>query len=165
MKQNREPCFISRWKIHWVVCKNAFTSLSMQKKTRNVSSCRRKVTELGRDWKNKSSVSSMLTLILASSSSIPCKRCEKPTGMVVYKYTRTEQKRLFEFFHDDDDGDDDDIDISELFHWGIPQTSSSSSSSSLRSLEGSKHGRSVATGNPPPNPTGPAPNPCEDVGA
>ena len=54
-----------------------------QKKTRNVSSCRRKVTELGRDWKNKSSVSSILTPILASSSSIPCKRCEKPTGMVV----------------------------------------------------------------------------------
>ena len=87
-----------------------------------------------------------------------------PRG-IEYKYIRTEQKRLFEFFHDDDDGDDDDIDISELFHWGIPQTSSSSSSSSLRSLEGSKHGRSVATGNPPPNPTGPAPNPCEDVGA
>lgn len=64
-----------------------------------------------------------------------------PRG-IEYKYTRTEQKRLFEFFHDDDAGDDDDIDISELFHWGIPQTSSSSSSSSsssLRSLEGSKH--------------------------
>ena len=71
-----------------------------------------------------------------------------PRG-IEYKYTRTEQKRLFEFFHDDDDGDDDDIDISELFHWGIPQTSSASSASSLRSLEGSKHGRSVATGNPP----------------
>ena len=54
-----------------------------------------------------------------------------PRG-IEYKYTRTEQKRLFEFFHDDDDGDDDDIDISELFHWGIPQTSSSSSASSLR---------------------------------
>mgnify|MGYP000335071429 CR=1 FL=1 len=50
------------------LCKSAFTSLSMQKKTRNVSSCRRKVTELGRDWKNKSSVSSILTPILASSS-------------------------------------------------------------------------------------------------
>ncbi|MDY5411792.1 MAG: AAA family ATPase [Gemmiger sp.] len=61
-----------------------------------------------------------------------------PRG-IEYKYTRTEQKRLFEFFHDDDAGDDDDIDISELFHWGIPQTSSSSSASSLRSLEGSKH--------------------------
>ena len=72
-----------------------------------------------------------------------------PRG-IEYKYTRTEQKRLFEFFHDDDDGDDDDIDISELFHWGIPQTSSSSSASSLRSLEGSKHGRSVLPqGNPP----------------
>ena len=53
-----------------------------------------------------------------------------PRG-IEYKYTRTEQKRLLEFFHDDDDGDDDDIDISELFHWGIPQTSSSSSASSF----------------------------------
>ena len=75
------------------------------------------------------------------------------------------KKRLFEFFHDDDDGDDDDIDISELFHWGIPQTSSSSSASSLRSLEGSKHGRSVATGQPAEKPTGTAPNPCEAAGA
>ena len=87
-----------------------------------------------------------------------------PRG-IEYKYTRTEQKRLFEFFHDDDDGDDDDIDISELFHWGIPQTSSASSASSLRSLEGSKHGRSVATGQPAEKPTGPAPNPCEAAGA
>ena len=87
-----------------------------------------------------------------------------PRG-IEYKYTRTEQKRLFEFFHDDDDGDDDDIDISELFHWGIPQTSSSSSASSLRSLEGSKHGRSVATGQPAEKPTGTAPNPCEAAGA
>ena len=71
-----------------------------------------------------------------------------PRG-IEYKYTRTEQKRLFEFFHDDDDGDDDDIDISQLSGWGIPQTSSSSSASSLRSLERSKHGRSVATGYPP----------------
>ena len=87
-----------------------------------------------------------------------------PRG-IEYKYTRTEQKRLFEFFHDDDDGDDDDIDISELFHWGIPQTSSSSSASSLRSLEGSKHGRSVATGQPAEKPTGTAPNPCEAASA
>ena len=36
-----------------------------------------------------------------------------PRG-IEYKSTRTEQKRLFEFFHDDDDGDDDDIDISQL---------------------------------------------------
>lgn len=69
--------------IHWVVCKNAFTSLSMQKKTRNGSFCRRKVTELGRDWRNKSLVSSILTPILASSSSILCKRYEKATRMVV----------------------------------------------------------------------------------
>ena len=87
-----------------------------------------------------------------------------PRG-IEYKYTRTEQKRLFEFFHDDADGDDDDIDISELFHWGIPRTSSSSSASSLRSLEGSKHGRSVATGQPAEKPTGTAPNPCEAAGA
>ena len=87
-----------------------------------------------------------------------------PRG-IEYKYTRTEQKRLFEFFHDDDDGDDDEIDIPQSSAGGIPQTSSSSSASSLRSLEGSKHGRSVATGNPPPNPTGPAPNPCEAAGA
>ena len=78
-----------------------------------------------------------------------------PRG-IEYKYTRTEQKRLFEFFHDDD------IDISELFHWGIPQTSSASS---LRSLEGSKHGQSVATGQPAEKPTGTAPNPCEAAGA
>ena len=87
-----------------------------------------------------------------------------PRG-IEYKYTRTEQKRLFEFFHDDDDGDDDDIDISQLSGWGIPQTSSSSSASSLRSLEGSKHGRSVATGQPAEKPTGTAPNPCEAAGA
>ena len=81
-----------------------------------------------------------------------------PRG-IEYKYTRTEQKRLFEFFHDDDDGDDDDIDISQLSGWGIPQTSSSSSASSLRSLEGSKHGRSVATGQPAANPYGASPEP------
>ena len=87
-----------------------------------------------------------------------------PRG-IEYKYTRTEQKRLFEFFHDDDDGDDDDIDISQLSGWGIPQTSSASSASSLRSRKGSKHGRSVATGQPAEKPTGTAPNPCEAAGA
>ena len=76
-----------------------------------------------------------------------------------------EQKRLFEFFHDDDDGDDDDIDISELFHWGIPQTSSSSSLASQRSRKESKHGRSVATGQPAEKPTGTAPIPCEAASA
>ena len=45
------------------------------------------------------------------------------------------------------------------------QTASSASLASQRSRKESKHGRSVATGNPPPNPTGPATNPCEDVGA
>ena len=49
-----------------------------------------------------------------------------PRG-IEYKYTRTEQKRLFEFFHDDDDGDDDDIDISQLSGWGIPERPSPSS--------------------------------------
>ena len=87
-----------------------------------------------------------------------------PRG-IEYKYTRTEQKLLFEFFHDDDDGDDDDIDIPLSSGGGIPQTSSSSSASSLRSLEGSKHGRSVATGQPAEKPTGIAPNPCEVAGA
>ena len=49
-----------------------------------------------------------------------------PRG-IEYKYTRTEQMRLFEFFHDDDDGDDDDIDISQLSGWGIPERPSPSS--------------------------------------
>ena len=66
---------------------------------------------------------------------------------------------------DDDDGDDDDIDISELFHWGIPERPSPSSPSSLGALERSKHGRSVATGQPAEKPTGTAPNPCEAAGA
>ena len=90
-----------------------------------------------------------------------------PRG-IEYKYTCTEQKRLFEFFHDDDDdddGDDDDIDISELFHWGIPQTASSASLASQRSRKGSKHGQGVATGQPAEKPTGTAPNPCEAAGA
>ena len=63
---------------------------------------------------------------------------------------------------DDGDGGDDDIDITQLSGWGIPQTSSPSS---LRSFEGSKHGRSVATGQPAEKPTGTAPNPCEAAGA
>ena len=87
-----------------------------------------------------------------------------PRG-IEYKYTRTEQKRLFEFFHDDDDGDDDDIDITQLSGWGIPERPSPSSPSSLGALEGSKHGQSVATGQPAEKPTGTAPNPCEAAGA
>ena len=54
-----------------------------------------------------------------------------------------------------------DIDISELFHWGIPQTASSASLASQRSRKGSKHGQGVATGQPAEKPTGTAPNPCE----
>lgn len=38
---------------------------------------------IGQDWRNKSSVSSILTPILASLSSILCKRYEKATRMVV----------------------------------------------------------------------------------
>ena len=72
---------------------------------------------------------------------------------------------LLNFYRDDGDGGDDDIDISDLFKWDIPRTPSPSSPSSLGALEGSKHGRSVATGQPATNPTGPAPNPCEAAGA
>ena len=82
-----------------------------------------------------------------------------------YKTHRKNKVRLLNFYGDDGDGGDDDIDITQLSGWGIPQTSSSSSASSLRSLEGSKHGRSVATGQPAEKPTGPAPNPCEAAGA
>ena len=38
---------------------------------------------IGQGLEEQSSVSSILTLILASSSSTPCKRCEKATRMVV----------------------------------------------------------------------------------
>lgn len=82
-----------------------------------------------------------------------------------YKTHRKNKVRLLSFYGDDGDGGDDDIDITQLSGWGIPERPSPSSPSSLGALKGSKHGRSVATGNPPPNPTGPAPNPCEDVGA
>ena len=82
-----------------------------------------------------------------------------------YKTHRKNKVRLLNFYGDDGDGGDDDIDITQLSGWGIPQTSSSSSASSLRSLEGSKHGRSVATGQPAEKPTGTAPNPCEAAGA
>ena len=72
----------------------------------------------------------------------------EPKG-IHYKTHRKNKVRLLSFYGDDGDGGDDDIDITQLSGWGIPQTSSSSSASSLRSPEGSKHGRSVATGNPP----------------
>ena len=54
------------------------------------------------------------------------------------------------------------IDITQLSGWGIPERPSASS---LRSLERSKHGRSVATGLPAEKPTGTTPNPCEAVSA
>ena len=85
-----------------------------------------------------------------------------------YETHRTLQARQMKFSHDGNDADDAndaEIDITQLFKWDIPQTSSSSSASSLRSLEGSKHGRSVATGQPAEKPTGTAPNPCEAAGA
>ena len=82
-----------------------------------------------------------------------------------YKTHRKNKVRLLSFYGDDGDGGDDDIDIIQLSGWVIPERPSPPSPSSPGALEGSKHGRSVATGNPPPNPTGPAPNPCEDVGA
>ena len=59
----------------------------------------------------------------------------------------------------------DDIDITQLSGWGIPERPSPSSPSSLGALEGSKHGRSVATGQPAEKPTGTAPNPCEAASA
>ena len=82
-----------------------------------------------------------------------------------YKSHRKNQMRLLNFYRDDGDGSDDDIDISDLFKWDIPRTPSPSSLSSPGLLEGSKHGRSVATGQPAATPTGPAPNPCEAAGA
>ena len=57
------------------------------------------------------------------------------------------------------------IDITQLSGWGIPERPSPSSPSSLGALERSKHGRSVATGQPAEKPTGPAPNPCEAASA
>ena len=73
-----------------------------------------------------------------------------------YKYHRKNQMRLLSFYRDDD------IDITRLLGRGIPERPSPSS---LGALEGSKHGRSVATGQPTANPMGPAPNPCEVAGA
>ena len=76
-----------------------------------------------------------------------------------YKTHRKNKVRLLNFYGDDD------IDITQLSGWGIPERPSPSSPSSLGALEGSKHGRSVATGQPAEKPTGPAPNPCEAAGA
>ena len=82
-----------------------------------------------------------------------------------YKTHRKNKVRLLNFYGDDGDGGDDDIDITQLSGWGIPERPSPSSPSSLGALEGSKHGRSVATGQPAEKPTGTAPNPCEAAGA
>ena len=77
----------------------------------------------------------------------------------MYKTHRKNKVRLLNFYGDDGD---DDIDITQLSGWGIPERPSPSS---LGALEGSKHGRSVATGQPAEKPTGTAPNPCEAAGA
>ena len=82
-----------------------------------------------------------------------------------YKTHRKNKVRLLNFYGDDGDGGDDDIDITQLSGWGIPERPSPSSPSSLGALEGSKHGRSVATGQPAEKPTGTAPNPCETASA
>ena len=82
-----------------------------------------------------------------------------------YKTHRKNKVRLLSFYGDDGDGGDDDIDITQLSGWGIPESPSPSSPSSLGALEGSKHGRSVATGQPAEKPTGTAPNPCEAASA
>ena len=82
-----------------------------------------------------------------------------------YKTHRKNKVRLLSFYGDDGDGGDDDIDITQLSGWGIPERPSPSSPSSLGALEESKHGRSVATGQPAEKPTGTAPNPCEAAGA
>ena len=88
-------------------------------------------------------------------------RVFEPKG-IHYKTHRKNKVRLLNFYGDDGDGGDDDIDITQLSGWGIPERPSPSS---LGALEGSKHGRSVATGQPAEKPTGTAPNPCEAAGA
>ena len=90
-----------------------------------------------------------------------------PRG-IRYETHRTSQARQMKFSHDGNDADDAndaDIDITQLFKWDISQTASSASLASQRSRKESKHGRSVATGQPAEKPTGPAPNPCEAAGA
>ena len=83
-----------------------------------------------------------------------------PRG-IRYETHRTSQARQMKFSHDENDADDaNDADI-DMTQRDISQIASSASLASQRSLEGSKHGRSVATGQPAVNPTGPAPNPCE----
>ena len=76
-----------------------------------------------------------------------------------FSYHRKNQMRLLKFYRDDD------IDIEELFKWDVSETPSPSSPPSLGALQESKHGRSVATGQPAEKPTGTAPNPCEAASA
>ena len=86
-----------------------------------------------------------------------------PRG-IRYETHRTSQARQMKFSHDGNDADDAndaDIDITQLFKWDISQTASSASLASQRLRKESKHGRSVATGQPAEKPTGTAPNPCE----
>ena len=90
-----------------------------------------------------------------------------PRG-IHYETHRTSQARQMKFSHDGNDADDAndaEIDITQLFKWDISQTASSASLASQRSRKESKHGRSVATGQPAEKPTGTAPNPCEAAGA
>ena len=90
-----------------------------------------------------------------------------PRG-IRYETHRTSQARQMKFSHDGNDADDAndaEIDITQLFKWDISQTASSASLASQRSRKESKHGQSVATGQPAEKPTGPAPNPCEAAGA
>ena len=90
-----------------------------------------------------------------------------PRG-IRYETHRTSQARQMKFSHDGNDADDAndaEIDITQLFKWDISQTASSASLASQRSRKESKHGRSVATGQPAKKPTGTAPNPCEAAGA
>ena len=74
-----------------------------------------------------------------------------PRG-IRYETHRTSQARQMKFSHDGNDADDAndaEIDITQLFKWDISQTASSASLASQRSRKESKHGRSVATGQPP----------------
>ena len=90
-----------------------------------------------------------------------------PRG-IRYETHRTSQARQMKFSHDGNDADDAndaEIDITQLFKWDISQTASSASLASQRSRKESKHGRSVATGQPAEKPTGTAPNPCEAASA
>ena len=90
-----------------------------------------------------------------------------PRG-IRYETHRTSQARQMKFSHDGNDADDAndaEIDITQLFKWDISQTASSASLASQRSRKESKHGRSVATGQPAEKPTGTTPNPCEAASA